>query len=210
LHTDEEDEDEEEESNDNDNDDKDVEGSRRRRLLPVVVESNDSNDSTSRKRQKKGNKDDHENVMEEVVTEDVMEEVVTESGESFDKSSNTTSLICCKESLLPAEDLPITSKRSRGKDKVGSAAQSFNIPEIPGVMSGWISGFVELPVGAIKDAEGVNVCTQVFCVTACEVLLPLLSSIPLPPNRNLCLPSIYYYFCFLAWALLLLLLLLIC
>jgi hypothetical protein len=28
---------------------------------------------------------------------------------------------------------------------VGKAAQSFNIPEIPGVMSGWISGYVARP-----------------------------------------------------------------
>ena len=32
-------------------------------------------------------------------------------------------------------------------------------------MSGWISGFVELPPGAIKDAEGVGECAQVFFIT---------------------------------------------
>jgi hypothetical protein len=27
---------------------------------------------------------------------------------------------------------------------------------------------VELPAGAIKDAEGVGECSQVFCVAACQ------------------------------------------
>ena len=35
-------------------------------------------------------------------------------------------------------------------------------------MSGWISGFVELPPGAIKDAEGVGECAQVFFITDCQ------------------------------------------
>ena len=62
----------------------------------------------------------------------------------------------------------MTAKRPPGKDKVGSAAQSFNVPEIPRQMSGWISGFVELPPQAIKDAEGVGECAQVFFISECQ------------------------------------------
>ena len=35
-------------------------------------------------------------------------------------------------------------------------------------MSGWISGFMELPPGAIKDAEGVGDACQVFVVSSCQ------------------------------------------
>lgn len=72
------------------------------------------------------------------------------------------------ESLLPASALPRTAQRPPGKDKVGYAAHSFNVPEIPGVMSGWISGFVDLPPEAIKDAEGVGKYAQVFFVASCQ------------------------------------------
>jgi len=42
------------------------------------------------------------------------------------------------------------------------------VPEINGKMSGWISGYVELPAGAIKDAEGVGECAQVFFISECQ------------------------------------------
>ena len=62
--------------------------------------------------------------------------------------------------ILYRSALPKTAKRAKGKDRVGYAAHSFNIPEIPGTMSGWISGFVDLPPEAIKDAEGVGKYAQ--------------------------------------------------
>ena len=40
--------------------------------------------------------------------------------------------------------------------------------EIPGLASGWIAGFVELPGGAIKDEEIVGEYVQVFFVSDCE------------------------------------------
>ena len=46
---------------------------------------------------------------------------------------------CFKESLEPPSALPITSERPPEKQIVGYAAQSFNQPEIPGVMSGWVN-----------------------------------------------------------------------
>ena len=46
--------------------------------------------------------------------------------------------------------------------------QFFSQPEIPNVMSGWISGYVVLPPGAIKDAEGVGECSQVFFIADCQ------------------------------------------
>jgi hypothetical protein len=68
---------------------------------------------------------------------------------------------------MPAE-LPITEERPSGKLGVGFAAQSFNVPELPNLMSAWISGYVELPPEAIKDAEGVGECAQVFVVAECQ------------------------------------------
>ncbi len=83
-------------------------------------------------------------------------------------TSKTLKVVCYEETLQPPSSLPVTAKRPPGKDKVGSAAQSFNVPEIPKQMSGWISGFVELPPQAIKDAEGVGECAQVFFISECQ------------------------------------------
>jgi len=76
-------------------------------------------------------------------------------------------IVCYAESLPPSA-LPITQPRRPGKDEVCFAAQSFSVPEIGGKMSGWISGYVELPAGAIKDAEGVGECAQVFFISECQ------------------------------------------
>jgi len=84
------------------------------------------------------------------------------------EKSKITRVVCYNETLQPPSALPITAQRPKGKNGVGFAAQSFNIPEIAGIMSGWITGFVELPAGAIKDAEGVGECTQVFTVADCQ------------------------------------------
>mmetsp|Transcript_23386 Transcript_23386/g.38962 ORF Transcript_23386/g.38962 Transcript_23386/m.38962 type:complete len:829 (+) Transcript_23386:30-2516(+) len=77
-------------------------------------------------------------------------------------------VVCPAESLQPALELPKTAKRPPGRDKVGFAAHSFNVPEVPGIVSGWISGFVDLPPEAIKDAEGVGKYAQVFFVSDCQ------------------------------------------
>ena len=83
-------------------------------------------------------------------------------------TSKTQKVVCYEESLQPPSALPVTANRPPGKDKVGSAAQSFNVPEVAKHMSGWISGFVTLPAQAIKDAEGVGECAQVFFVSECQ------------------------------------------
>lgn len=70
-------------------------------------------------------------------------------------------MIHLHEAAHPPTQLPITAVRPEGKDVVGVAAQSFNVPEIPGKMSGWISGFCELPPGGIKDAEGVSELAEI-------------------------------------------------
>mmetsp|Transcript_20730 Transcript_20730/g.29791 ORF Transcript_20730/g.29791 Transcript_20730/m.29791 type:complete len:650 (+) Transcript_20730:96-2045(+) len=75
--------------------------------------------------------------------------------------------ISIKESMYPPAKLPISAPRPQGNDIVGLAAQSFNISSTAR-MSGWISGFVDLPPGAIKDAEGVGECCQVFVISDCQ------------------------------------------
>eukprot|EP00605_Chrysophyceae_sp_TOSAG23-4_P000430 GSChrysophyteH1.ASY1.ANO1.487.1 assembled CDS len=83
-------------------------------------------------------------------------------------STQTLKILCYGENNDSASALPITAPRPPNKDAVGFAAQSFNVPEISNSMSGWISGFVELPPGAIKDAEGVGGCAQVFFISECQ------------------------------------------
>jgi len=87
-----------------------------------------------------------------------------------DQSDGTrdSKIVCYAETLQPPSALPITQPRRPGKEEVCYAAQSFSVPEIGGKMSGWISGYVELPAGAIKDAEGVGECAQVFFISECQ------------------------------------------
>ena len=87
-----------------------------------------------------------------------------------DPNDNITSarVVCQRSRLGEPSELPITAKRQKGKNGVGSAMQFFSQPEIPNVMSGWISGYVVLPPGAIKDAEGVGECSQVFFIADCQ------------------------------------------
>lgn len=61
-------------------------------------------------------------------------------------------VVCIYDTLLPLTALPVvTTARKPGKEHlVGYAAQSFNVSEADVPMSGWISGFLELPPGAIK------------------------------------------------------------
>lgn len=55
------------------------------------------------------------------------------------ETQNVMKVVCVEENLQPVE-LPRTARRPHGKDKVGYAAHSFNVPEAPGLMSGWLSG----------------------------------------------------------------------
>lgn len=74
-----------------------------------------------------------------------------------------------RDSMDALAPLPITSDRPKKKASlVGYAAQAFNLPDTSGFMSSCITGFVELPPGAIKDAEGVGECLQVFYVSDCQ------------------------------------------
>lgn len=77
-------------------------------------------------------------------------------------------VISCADFLNPPSALPKTAKRPRGKDGVGYAVHTFHVAELPGTMSGWISGFLQLPPESIKDAEGVGKYAQNFVVTGCH------------------------------------------
>ena len=70
---------------------------------------------------------------------------------------------------LAFSELPITSGRARGESKaVGLASQAFNVSGMKDHIPGWISGQLILPPRAIKDAEGVGDCSQVFFVGDCQ------------------------------------------
>lgn len=61
--------------------------------------------------------------------------------------------------MKPVE-LPRTAERPPGKEGVGTAVQSFYSEQMDACPS-WISGQLTLPPVAIKDAEGVGMCSQV-------------------------------------------------
>ena len=66
-------------------------------------------------------------------------------------------------------NLPTIRARSKNESKVsGRAVQSFNAPSMSGRICGWLTGLVNLPPLAIKDAEGVGSCLQHFHVIECQ------------------------------------------
>ena len=58
------------------------------------------------------------------------------------ENSTTLRVICPTETLQPPMQLPRTARRPPGRDKLGYAAHSFNVPEVPGKESGWIAGML--------------------------------------------------------------------
>jgi hypothetical protein len=70
--------------------------------------------------------------------------------------------------LPPPAPLPISGTRPKGRNGVGAAQQFFNIPSITDTMSGCLAGSLHLPARAIKDAEGVGDCVQMFSVAECQ------------------------------------------
>ena len=72
------------------------------------------------------------------------------------EESREKEVVCLNESLMP-QPLPVLGQRRAGKESlVGLAAQSFSTGESSSpLMSGWISGHIDLPPGAIK---GNNSC----------------------------------------------------
>ena len=63
-------------------------------------------------------------------------------------------VVCLRETLMP-QPLPVLGPRRADKESlVGLAAQSFSTMESSSpLMSGWISGHVDLPPGAIKGTS---------------------------------------------------------
>ena len=63
-------------------------------------------------------------------------------------------VVCLSETLMP-QPLPVLGMRRAGKESlVGLAAQSFSTSESSApLMSGWISGHIDLPPGAIKGSH---------------------------------------------------------
>jgi len=87
-----------------------------------------------------------------------------------EKASRKLRVVCRAESMHEHEhELPITAERGVEENElVGSAAQAFYTPAMGAGMPAWISGYVALPPKAIKDAEGVGACSQVFFIHACH------------------------------------------
>jgi len=86
-----------------------------------------------------------------------------------ERATENQRVICFNENMAGVE-LPINGKRSKGESKnVGRASQAFSVPpDRKGVLPGWIAGNLVLPPRAIKDAEGVGLCSQVFNVGDCQ------------------------------------------
>ena len=77
-------------------------------------------------------------------------------------------VLCLHENLKPTA-LPVTDLRPANKKHlVGLAAQTFNVSEVSNFSSAWLSGFVDLQPGCLKDPEAVGDCAQVFFVSECQ------------------------------------------
>jgi hypothetical protein len=87
--------------------------------------------------------------------------------DDVNNKENSMKVFCYSENRK-FHDLPKTVERPPGKDTLSMATSTFTNQEIPGIMSAWTSGVIELPSGAIKDAEGVGECSQVFFIADCQ------------------------------------------
>ena len=88
--------------------------------------------------------------------------------ETFEETSETK--IVSRLSNRNFSQLPLSKSRKKGESKkVGQASQAFHVQtDDDDLFPGYIAGNVVLPPKAIKDAEGVGLCSQVFNVGDCQ------------------------------------------
>lgn len=73
-------------------------------------------------------------------------------------------IVTVRETMPALRPLPPAEGQKSRHGPVGYAGHTFVIPEVQREMSGWISGYLELPPRAVKDAELVGVYAQLFFV----------------------------------------------
>jgi len=88
--------------------------------------------------------------------------------ETFEETTETK--IVSRLSNRNFSQLPLSKSRKKGESKkVGQASQAFHVQtDDDDLFPGYIAGNVVLPPKAIKDAEGVGLCSQVFNVGDCQ------------------------------------------
>jgi hypothetical protein len=88
--------------------------------------------------------------------------------ETFEETTETK--IVSRLSNRNFSQLPLSKNRKKGESKkVGQASQAFHVQtDDDDLFPGYIAGNVVLPPKAIKDAEGVGLCSQVFNVGDCQ------------------------------------------
>ena len=88
--------------------------------------------------------------------------------ETFEDTTETK--IVSRLSNRNFSQLPLSKSRKKGESKkVGRASQAFHVQtDDDDLFPGYIAGNVVLPPKAIKDAEGVGLCSQVFNVGDCQ------------------------------------------
>eukprot|EP00986_Skeletonema_menzelii_P004593 scaffold1572_cov141-Skeletonema_menzelii.AAC.8 len=88
--------------------------------------------------------------------------------ETFEETTETK--IVSRLSNRNFSQLPLSKSRKKGESKkVGRASQAFHVQtDDDDLFPGYIAGNVVLPPKAIKDAEGVGLCSQVFNVGDCQ------------------------------------------
>ncbi|KAL7452990.1 hypothetical protein ACHAWC_004696 [Mediolabrus comicus] len=88
--------------------------------------------------------------------------------ETFEETTDTK--IVSRLSNRNFSQLPLSKSRKKGESKkVGQASQAFHVQtDDDDLFPGYIAGNVILPPKAIKDAEGVGLCSQVFNVGDCQ------------------------------------------
>ncbi|CAM9753119.1 unnamed protein product [Choristocarpus tenellus] len=84
-----------------------------------------------------------------------------------DTAEHVKRQVVMRSDNLVQNQLEPTGHRVPGKDKAGSAAQAFSVPAEADI-SGWLSGTLQLPPTAVKDAEHVARSTQIYWVGDCQ------------------------------------------
>ena len=85
--------------------------------------------------------------------------------DNYHEKTSREKVVCCVKNVGPPRELPRFDDRPLGKDKVGSACPLLSQREVTGQMPAWTAGYIDLPPGAIKDAEGIGQFAQLYFVS---------------------------------------------
>lgn len=140
-------------------------------ILPTVFGVSDRSETPAPKRKRK-----HAPPRKALLKSELPDDVKIRNGDKCKvwneaRSKKQSLVVVCRDKTLKKNEreLPITGGRHESDSEVvGIASQAFQLNQASESIPGWISGTLELPPTAIKDAEGVGMCSQVFFVVSCQ------------------------------------------